>query len=141
MTAKSRTILRIRCAMAILGLALTACGQHGPPGVSAPFSPDAPQRLCAKLGFMEGSAPFTSCVGRLEGLERQQLETQSQCEGIRQRALSTPFRSGGVGNTIATSDADYQSCMSGQLTPPAQLQTPGGRAVTCRAIQREIACD
>ena len=41
-------------------------------------------------------------------------------------------RSGGIGNTIATADADYQSCMNGELAAPAQLVLPNGRAVTCR---------
>jgi len=130
---------------AALALALTltpgACAETPSAGVSAPIGSDAPERLCARLGFAPGSPALGSCVARLDGLARQQAENQKQCEGIRQRSINTPFPSGGIGNTIATSDADYQSCMSGQLIPPAQLQLPTGRTATCRVIQREIACD
>ncbi|MGH7125342.1 MAG: hypothetical protein ACREFI_13280, partial [Stellaceae bacterium] len=60
---------------------------------------------------------------------------------IRQRAISTRFPSGGTGNTIATADADYQSCMSGLFIPPAQVELPTGRTATCRVSRQEIACD
>ncbi|HKX08485.1 MAG TPA: hypothetical protein VJN67_09845 [Stellaceae bacterium] len=124
-----------------LGLILTSCGETPSGGVSAPIGPDAPGRLCAQLGFAPGSAGLGACMTKIDGLDRQQASNQRQCEGIRQRAISTPFPSGGTGNTIATADADYQSCMSGQLIPPAQLQLPNGRTATCRVIRQEIACN
>ncbi len=125
----------------IIALILAACGETRGTGVSAPVGPDASLTLCSRLGFASGSPALYSCVAKLDGLARQQAANQTQCEGIRQRGRNTPFPSGGIGNTIATSDADYQSCMSGQLIPPAQLQLPTGRTATCRVVQREIACD
>jgi len=141
MSKKFRTDAAIQPTAMMLGfLLLAACAPQGS-GVSAPVGPDAPQRLCRQFGYAPASAAFASCVAKLDGLARQQAQNQKQCEGIRQRGLATPQRSGGIGNTIANSDADYQSCMSGQLTPPAQLQLPTGRAATCRLIGEEIVCD
>jgi hypothetical protein len=131
----------IGLAVLALGSILAACAETPSSGVSAPIGPDASERLCARLGFAPGSAGLASCMTRLDGLARQQATNQNQCEGIRQRGLNTPFPSGGIGNTIATSDADYQSCMSGQLIPPAQLQLTTGRTSTCRVIRQEIVCD
>jgi hypothetical protein len=74
-------------------------------------------------------------------LARQQTQSQNQCEGIRQRAISTRFPSGGTGSTIATADADYQSCMSGLFIPPAQLALPTGRTATCWVSRQDIACN
>jgi hypothetical protein len=71
----------------------------------------------------------------------QQAETQKQCEGIRQRALSTPAPAGGTGNVIATADADYRSCINGALAAPVQLVLPTGRRLACRLIQQQIACE
>ena len=123
-----------------LAVLLASCAETPSGGLSAPIGPDASERLCARLGFAPGAA-LASCVDRLDGLTRQQTENQKQCEGIRQRAFSRPFPSAGSGNTIATADADYQSCMSGQLIPPAQLQLPTGRTATCRVVRQEIICD
>jgi hypothetical protein len=106
-----------------------------------PIGPAASERLCAQLGFAPGNPAIARCLTKVDGLARQQAENQKQCEGIRQRGLSTPFSSGGIGNTIATSNADYESCMSGQLIPPAQLPLPTGRTATCRVLRSEIACD
>lgn len=130
-----------RLVMAALALALATCSPHNEASVSAPIGPDASERLCSRLGFAPGTGAFASCIAELDGLERQQASSQRQCEGIRQRGLSTPFTSGGIGNTIATSDADYQACMSGQLIPPAQLPLPTGRTTTCRVIRDEIVCN
>lgn len=143
MRAQSRRPDRSSAALAIaaLALALAACTSHNEPSMSAPIGPDASERLCSRLGFVPGTGAHASCIARLDGLERQQLANQKQCEGIRQRALSTPFPSGGIGNTIATSDADYQACMSGQLTVPVELQSPTGRTMRCRMLQREIVCN
>ena len=123
------------------GLVLTSCGGTLSSGISAPIGADAPERLCARLGFAPASPGLASCLAKIDGLARALAESQKQCEGIRQRARNTPFPSGGIGNTIATADADYQSCMSGQLVPPAQLQLPTGRTATCRIKAAEIACD
>jgi hypothetical protein len=123
-----------------LGLVLACCSEAPSGGVSAPIGPGASERLCTRLGFAAGTT-LASCADKLDGLTRQQAENQKQCEGVRQRALSRPFPSAGTGNTIATADADYQSCMSGQLIPPAQLELPTGRTATCRVIRQEIACD
>ena len=124
-----------------LTLILPACGES-PPTVSALIGPDAPERLCSGLGFAPGTPALATCLVRLEGLVRQQADRQGQCEGIRQRELATHFPSGGAGNTIATADADYQSCMSGQLIPPAQLPPlPSGATATCRVLRQEIACN
>ena len=128
-------------AMLILGLLLASCSPDAPGRVSAPAQPDAPERLCSQLGFAPGTEALASCIARLDGLAREQAENQKECEGFRQRPLSAPYSSGGIGNTIATSDADYQSCMSGGLTPPAQLVSPTGRRLTCRMMQQQIACD
>ena len=124
-----------------LGLVLISCAEHSSTGISAPIGADAPERLCDRLGFAPASPGLASCVAKIGGLARAQVESQKQCEGIRQRARNTPFPSGGIGNTIATADADYQSCMNGQLVPPAQLQLPTGRTATCRIEATEIACD
>jgi hypothetical protein len=124
-----------------LALILSACSEAPSAGVSAPIGPDASERLCGRLGFTAGSPALASCIGKLDGLARQQAENQKQCEGIRQRGINTHFPSGGIENTIATSNADYQSCMNGQLIPPAQLQLPAGRVSTCRIVAAEIACD
>lgn len=131
----------IRGAALILGLLLASCSPDSPGRVYAPAGPDAPGRLCSRLGFAPGTEALASCIARLDGLAREQAENQKQCEGFRQRPLSGPYSSGGIGNTIATSDADYQNCMSGALTPPAQLVSPTGRTLTCRMIQQQIACD
>lgn len=136
-----RRLGRAGLATLALGLILTSCGETPSGGVSAPIGPDVAERLCAQLGFGPGSAGLGACITRLDGLTRQQAANQRQCEGIRQRAINTPFPSGGTGNTIATADADYQSCMSGQLIPPAQLQLPSGRTATCRVIRQDIACN
>jgi hypothetical protein len=80
-------------------------------------------------------------MSEIEGLARQHTANQSRCEGIRQRALSTRFPAGVTGNTIANADADYQSCMSGQLIPPARVELPTGRTATCRMTGTEIACN
>jgi len=125
----------------VLGLLLAACAPTSPGRVTAPVGPDAAQRLCSQFGLAPGTEALASCIVRLDGLARQQAENQKQCEGIRQRALSRPAPSGGIGNIIATSDADYQSCMNGQLTAPVQLVLPTGRTLTCRMIQQQIACD
>ena len=125
-----------------LGLMLASCGGGTPAsGISAPVGADAPDRLCQRLGFAPASAGLAACLSKIDGLARAQAENQKQCEGIRQRARNTPFPSGGIGNTIATSDADYQSCMSGQLVPPVLLQLPTGRTAACRIVGVEIACD
>jgi len=126
----------------VLGLLLlAACAPQGPGGASAPVGPDAPERLCSGFGFTEGTGALASCTAEVAGLARQQADMQRQCEGVRQRGLATRPRSGGIGNTIATADADYQSCMNGELAAPAQLVLPNGRAVTCRLIGQQIACD
>lgn len=135
-----RTLGSAGLAALALGLILSSCGET-PSGPSAPIGPDAAERVCAQLGFAPGSAGLATCTTRIDGLNRQQAENQRQCEGIRQRAISTPFPSGGTGNTIATADADYQSCMSGQLIPPAQLPLPSGRTATCRIVRQDIVCD
>ncbi|HKF72140.1 MAG TPA: hypothetical protein VKB68_10335 [Stellaceae bacterium] len=130
-----------RLAALALGLILAACAETPSAGVSAPIGPGASERICARLGFAPGSPALAQCLTKVDGLTRQQAESQKQCEGIRQRRLNTPFPSGGIGNTIATSDADYESCMSGQLIPPAQLPLPAGRTATCRVLRQDIACD
>lgn len=124
----------------ILGLLLASCGPNPPVGVSGPAVPDA-GRLCSRFDLAPGTEALASCIAKLDNLARQQVESQKLCEGIRQRALSMPAPSGGVGNVIATSDADYQSCMNGALAPPVQLALPTGRTLTCRLIQQQIACD
>jgi hypothetical protein len=137
----SRRLGGVGPAVLAIGLILTSCNEApSGGGVSAPIGPDASERLCARLGFTPGTG-LAACVARLDGLTRQQADNQRQCEGIRQRAINTFFPSGGTGNTIATANADYESCMSGQLIPPAQLQLPTGRTSTCRAIRQEIVCD
>ncbi len=141
MTHGSRRSGGMAPAMLALGLILASCAETPSAGMSAPIGPDAADRLCGQLGFAPGSAALASCLAKLDGLARQQAQNQKQCEGIRQRAISTPFPSGGTGNTIATANADYQSCMSGQLVPPAELQLPTGQISTCRVIRQEIACD
>jgi len=125
----------------ILGLLLASCSPDAPGRASAPAGSDAPGRLCSRLGFAPGTEALASCIARLDGLAREQAENQKQCEGFRQRPLSTPYSSGGIGNTIATSDADYQNCMTAALTPRVQLVSPTGRTLTCRVIQQQIACD
>src|SRR5947209_8307979 len=142
MSKRSRINAAIQPAAIMLGLLLlAACASQGSGGVSAPVGPDAPQRLCSGFGFAEGTGALASCTAKLAGLARQQTELQRQCEGVRQRGLATRPRSGGIGNTIATADADYQSCMNGELAAPAQLVLPNGRAVTCRLVGQQIACD
>ncbi len=142
MSKRSRINAAIQPAAIVLGLLLlAACAPQGSGGVSVPVEPDAPQRLCSGFGFAEGTGALASCTAKLAGLARQQAELQRQCEGVRQRGLATRRRSGGIGNTIATADADYQSCMTGELAAPAQLVLPNGRAVTCRLIGQQIACD
>ena len=121
-------------------LSLASCTPNPPASVSGPTAYDA-GRLCSGLGFAPGTEVFASCIAKLEGLARQRADNQKQCEGIRQRALSMPAPAGGIGNVIATSDADYQSCMNGALTPPVQLVSPTGRTLTCRRIQQQIACE
>ena len=122
-----------------LGLLLASCAPNSPETTAGPVAYDV-ERLCSGLGFAPGSGAFASCIANLEGLARQQAENQNQCEGIRQRALLLRAPAGGFGNVIATSEADYQSCMSGALTPPVQLALPTGRTLTCRMIQQQIAC-
>ena len=141
MSKQSGIVGLMRRGAVLIGLLLASCAPHSPGSLSAPVGPDAPERLCSRLGFAAGTAALASCVAKLDGLTRQQAENRKQCEGIRQRAVATPHPSGGLGNTIATADADYQSCMSGQLTPPAQLQSPTGRTLTCRIVEQQIACD
>lgn len=123
----------------VLGMILTGCGGTPGSGVSAPIGPDASLKLCSRLGFVSGTSALASCMAELDGLQRQ-TANQSQCEGIRQRALAPRFPAVGTGSTIATADADYQSCMSGALIPPAQLDLPSGRTATCRLIGQEITC-
>jgi len=122
-----------------LVLALASCAPNSQESRSGSAAYGV-ERLCSGVGFAPGSEAFASCIAKLEGLERQQADNQKQCEGIRQRALSMPAPAGGFGNVIATSDADYQSCMSGQLAPPVQLEPPTGRTLTCRMIELQIAC-
>ena len=122
-----------------LVLVLASCAPNSQERRSGSAAHDV-ERLCSGLGFAPGSGAFASCIAKLEGLAREQADNQKQCEGIRQRALSMPAPAGGFGNVIATSDADYQSCMSGALTPPVQLALPTGRTLTCRMIQQQIAC-
>ena len=142
MSKKFRAAAVIKPTAIVLGLLLmAACAPQGAGGASATVGPDAPERLCTGFGFAEGTGALASCTAKLAGLARQQAEMQRQCEGVRQRALATRPRSGGIGNTIATSDADYQSCMNGELAAPAQLMLPNGRAVTCRLVGQQIACD
>jgi len=124
-----------------LALVLGACGETPSAGVSEPIGPDAPVAICNHLGFVSGTSALASCMAEIENLARQHTANQSRCEGIRQRGLSTRFPTGGTGNTIANADADYQSCMSGQLIPPAQVELPTGRTATCRVTEAEIACD
>jgi len=131
---------RVRGAAPVLGLMLVACAPHSPESVSGPAPYDV-ERLCSGLGLAPGSEAFASCTAKLEGLAREQAQNQNQCEGIRQRALLPRAPAGGFGNVIATSEADYQSCMSGALTPPVQLLLPTGRRLTCRMIRQQIACD
>ena len=121
MSPHDRMLGRITPAALVLGLSLASC---------APKSPANPP-----------AEALASCIGKLDGLAGQEAETQKQCEGIRQHGLSAPLTSGGIGNTIATSDADYQSCINGQLAAPVQLVLPTGRTLTCRKIQQQIACD
>src|SRR5690348_6066801 len=119
MSKRSRTTAAIQPSAIMLSLLLLpACAPQGSGGVSAPAGPDAPQRLCSGLGYAEGAAALASCTAKIAGLARQQAELQRQCEGVRQRGLATRQRSGGIGNTIATADADYQSCMNGELAAP-----------------------
>jgi hypothetical protein len=125
----------------VIGLLLAACSSKPTATASMPVGPDAPRRLCSQFGFAVGTQALASCMSKLDGLARQQAEERKQCEGIRQRALSTQGRSGGVGNTIATADADYQSCMNSRLSDSAQVLLPTGRTVTCRLIEDQIACD
>ena len=125
----------------ILGVILSGCGEQRGAGVSAPIGPDAPLKLCTRLGFVSGTSELATCLARLDGLARQQAGNQSRCEGIRQRALTPRFPAVGTGSTIATADADYQSCMSGLNIPPAQLELPTGRTASCRITGLEIACD
>jgi hypothetical protein len=141
MTHEPKMFGRLRPGALIVVLLLASCAAKSPGSVSAPVGSDAPERLCSQFGFAPGTEALASCIARLDGLARQQAEGQKQCEGIRPRALAMPHPSGGIGNTIATSDADYQSCMNGQLTAPAQLQLPTGRSMTCRMIEQQIACD
>jgi hypothetical protein len=141
MSKRSRTNAAIQSSAIVLGLLLAACAPQGPGGVSAPVGFDAPQRLCSGFGYAEGAGALASCTAKIAGLARQQAEMQSQCEGVRQRGLAARQRSGGIGNTIATADADYQSCMNGELAAPVQLVLPNGRAVTCRLVGQQIACD
>jgi hypothetical protein len=122
-----------------LVLALASCAPNSQESRSGSAAYGV-ERLCSGLGFAPGSEAFASCIAKLEGLAREQADNQKQCEGIRQRALSMPAPAGGFGNVIATSDADYQSCMSGQLAPPVQLEPPTGRTLTCRMIEQQIAC-
>lgn len=124
-----------------LALALTACGETPSVGVSAPIGPDAPVAVCSKLGFVSGTSALAACIAEIDGLSRQHTVNQSRCEGIRQRGLSSRFPAGMTGNTIATADADYQSCMSGQLIPPARVELPTGRTATCRVTGMEIVCN
>jgi len=133
---------RLAPAALALGLMLASCGgSTSTGGVSAPIGPDAPQRLCERLGFMPGSPGLASCLARIDGLARELGDSRKRCEGIRQRGLSTPFPSAGTGSTIANANADYESCMSGQLVPPAQLSLPSGGTTSCRVLRSEIACD
>jgi hypothetical protein len=124
-----------------LALVLAACGETPSAGVSVPIGPDAPVAMCNRLGFVSGTSALAACMAEIEGLARQHTANQSRCEGIRQRALSTRFPAGVTGNTIATADADYLSCMSGQLTPPARVELPTGRTATCRVTGMEVACN
>jgi hypothetical protein len=124
----------------VLCLSLASCAPSSPGSAPAQAGYDA-ERLCSRLGFARGTEAFASCTAKLDGLAQQHAENQKQCEAIRQRGLSTPYTSGGIGNTIATSDADYQSCINGQLAAPVQLVLPTGRRLTCRMIRQQIACD
>jgi hypothetical protein len=141
MSQNSQTRGGLRSSVLALGFLLAACAPSASRRVSAPAGPDAAERLCSQLGFSPGTEALASCVAKLDGLARQQAESQKRCEGIRQRALAMPHPSAGIGNTIATSDADYQSCMNGQVTTPVQLPLPTGRATTCRMLGPQIACD
>jgi hypothetical protein len=126
---------------ALMALVLASCAPSSSGSLSTQAGPDAALRLCSQLGFVPGTEALASCIAKLDGLARQQVESRKQCEGIRQRALATPHPSGGIGNAIATSDADYQTCMNGPLIAPAQLLLPNGRAVSCRMLGPQIACD
>jgi hypothetical protein len=130
----------VRGAALGVALSLASCAPNSPASGSGPAAYDA-ERLCARLGFAPGTEALASCIGKLDGLARQQAENQKQCEGIRQRALSMPAPMGGVGNVIATADADYQSCTNGALAAPVQLVLPTGRRLTCRMIRQQIACE
>jgi len=127
-------------AAVVLGLILASCAPNSQDTTSGAAEYDV-ERLCSRYGFSSGTEAFASCIAKLDGLAQQQAENQKQCEGFRQRPLSTPYASGGIGNTIATADADYQNCMSVALAPPVQLVSPTGRTLTCRMIQQQIACD
>ena len=125
----------------VLGLILTSCGETPSGGVSAPIGAEAPLTLCSRLGFVSGTSALADCMAKLDGLVRDRSANQSRCEGIRQRALSTRFPAIGTGTTVVNADADYQSCMSGQLIAPAQVNLPTGRVATCRVTGPEIACN
>ncbi len=124
-----------------LGVILSGCGERSATGVSAPIGSDAPLKLCTRLGFVAGTPELATCLARIDGLARQQTANQSQCEGIRQRALAPRFPAIGTGSTVANADADYQSCMSGLFIPPAQLELPSSRTTSCHISGMEIACD
>jgi len=128
-------------AAVIVGLGLAACGGPSGAGVSVPIGPDSSLTLCSRLGFVPGTSALATCTAKIDDLTRQQRGNQSRCEGIRQRALSPRFPAVGTGSTIANADADYQSCMSGGLVPPAQLDLPTGGSTTCRLTQDEIVCN
>ena len=101
----------------------------------------APQTLCAKFGFVPGTANSTSCVAQLQTLYQQDAQAKVRCEGDRQRVLGTPARQqGGFGSNVTNADVAYQNCLNTQPGSRTQVQLPDGRTVQCRAGYGQIRC-